>query len=362
MSWQPPDEKGFLRPSLPRRAGRWRSAKPTRKPSSATTRRSSWRPSPSAWGSTNPMCASSCITTCPKASKATTRRSGAPGATGCRRTACCSTATAMRPNSAISSSRRRATSAAAHSSTWTRSCATPRMKSPAGANRCWLILAKPTQPRNAPPATTAPPRRPFFSDITLPAQKFLSCVKRSGERFGAGHVIDILRGSKGEKVLRLEHDKLSTYGIGADLSEKQWMGLARQLVQMGYLNQDGEYRTLSLTDKSHRRAEPAHPDQRAGAGKRTPRTPARGADARPAAGNKRRPAGAPADLGQLFQRRCRDLQVHGLFQVSLSILRHARRGPGPQQHEHHQTPSPICSMHHYRSPFVTRFVMRLSAI
>jgi ATP-dependent DNA helicase RecQ len=94
--------------------------------------------------------------------------------------------------------------------------------------------------------TSAPP---VSTDITLPAQKFLSCVKRSGERFGAGHVIDILRGSRGERVLRLEHDKLSTYGIGADLSEKQWMGLARQLVQMGYLNQDGEYRTLSLSEK-----------------------------------------------------------------------------------------------------------------
>ena len=91
--------------------------------------------------------------------------------------------------------------------------------------------------------------QPTPSDITLPAQKFLSCVLRSGERFGAGHVIDILRGSRGERVLRLQHDKLSTYGIGADWSEKQWSALARQLVQMGYLNQDGEYRTLSLSEK-----------------------------------------------------------------------------------------------------------------
>ncbi|HSK88204.1 MAG TPA: DNA helicase RecQ, partial [Anaerolineales bacterium] len=91
---------------------------------------------------------------------------------------------------------------------------------------------------------------PVFIDITIPAQKFLSCVKRCGERFGAGHVIDILRGSKGERVLRLEHDKLSTYGIGLDLSEKQWMALAHQLVQQGYLIQDGEFRTLSLTPKA----------------------------------------------------------------------------------------------------------------
>jgi ATP-dependent DNA helicase RecQ len=91
---------------------------------------------------------------------------------------------------------------------------------------------------------------PVFTDITIPAQKFLSCVKRTGERFGAGHVINVLRGSKNEKVLQNEHHKLSTYGIGSDLTEKQWSGLARQLIQMGYLNQDGEYHTLSLTDKA----------------------------------------------------------------------------------------------------------------
>ncbi len=93
--------------------------------------------------------------------------------------------------------------------------------------------------------TAAPP---VLADVTIPAQKFLSCVKRTGERFGAGHVIDVLRGSKGEKVLKWEHDKLSTYGIGADLTEKQWMHLARQLLQMGYLKQEGEFRTLSLTE------------------------------------------------------------------------------------------------------------------
>jgi ATP-dependent DNA helicase RecQ len=80
-----------------------------------------------------------------------------------------------------------------------------------------------------------------------PAQKFLSCVKRADEKFGAGHIVDILLGSKNEKVLRWGHDKLSTYGIGTELTKKQWMHLARQLVSMGYLKQEGEYRTLSLT-------------------------------------------------------------------------------------------------------------------
>jgi ATP-dependent DNA helicase RecQ len=91
---------------------------------------------------------------------------------------------------------------------------------------------------------------PALEDITVPAQKFLSCVKRTGERFGAGHVADVLLGSKAGKVLQNGHDQVSTYGIGGELTRKQWMALARQLAQMGYLNQDGEYRTLSLTIKA----------------------------------------------------------------------------------------------------------------
>ncbi len=89
-----------------------------------------------------------------------------------------------------------------------------------------------------------------LDDITIPAQKFLSCVKRTGERFGAGHVVAVLRGSQNQKVLRYGHEKLSTYGIGEELTQKQWMHLARQLVQMDYLHQDGEYRVLSLTPQA----------------------------------------------------------------------------------------------------------------
>ncbi len=89
-----------------------------------------------------------------------------------------------------------------------------------------------------------------LTDVTVPAQKFLSCVKHAGEKFGAGHITDILLGSKNEKVLRWGHDKLSTYGIGGELTQKQWMHLARQLLSMGYLKQEGEYRTLGLTPKA----------------------------------------------------------------------------------------------------------------
>jgi ATP-dependent DNA helicase RecQ len=89
-----------------------------------------------------------------------------------------------------------------------------------------------------------------LTDITIFAQKFLSCVKRAEEKFGAGHITDILLGSKNEKVLRWEHDKLSTYGIGAELTRKQWMQIARQLLTMGFLKQEGEYHTLSLTPRA----------------------------------------------------------------------------------------------------------------
>ena len=89
-----------------------------------------------------------------------------------------------------------------------------------------------------------------LTDITIFAQKFLSCVKRVDEKFGAAHIVDILLGSKNEKVLRWGHNKVSTYGIGRELTKKQWMHIARQLIQTGYLKQDGEYRTLSFTVKA----------------------------------------------------------------------------------------------------------------
>ena len=89
-----------------------------------------------------------------------------------------------------------------------------------------------------------------LTDITIYAQKFLSCVKRADEKFGAGHIADILLGSKNEKVLHWEHEKLSTYGIGTELTRKQWMHIARQLLSMGYIKQEGEFHTLSLTAKA----------------------------------------------------------------------------------------------------------------
>jgi len=91
-----------------------------------------------------------------------------------------------------------------------------------------------------------------LKDITIAAQKFLSCAKRTGERFGAGHIIDVLRGSRAKKVLGFGHQHLSTYGVGQDLSKRQWFHLSRQFIQKGLMVQDMEFGSLSLTDKAWR--------------------------------------------------------------------------------------------------------------
>ncbi|HEY3309307.1 MAG TPA: DNA helicase RecQ [Desulfuromonadaceae bacterium] len=79
---------------------------------------------------------------------------------------------------------------------------------------------------------------PQCFDASEQAKKALSCVYRVGERFGARHVIDVLRGAKGQRILDLRHDRLSTYGIGADLSSEDWENIIRQLIHLGYLMQD----------------------------------------------------------------------------------------------------------------------------
>jgi ATP-dependent DNA helicase RecQ len=85
-------------------------------------------------------------------------------------------------------------------------------------------------------------------DVTIPAQKFLSCVKRTGELFGTNHIIDVLRGSQSQKVLSRNHQRLSTYNIGGEYSKKQWQFLARQFIQQGLLVQDMEHGSLKLTE------------------------------------------------------------------------------------------------------------------
>jgi ATP-dependent DNA helicase RecQ len=85
-------------------------------------------------------------------------------------------------------------------------------------------------------------------DGTIAAQKALSCVYRSGQRFGAAHVIDILRGADTAKIRQHGHASLSTYGIGNDLDAKQWRSVFRQLVAAGLLEVDVEgHGALRLT-------------------------------------------------------------------------------------------------------------------
>jgi ATP-dependent DNA helicase RecQ len=88
-------------------------------------------------------------------------------------------------------------------------------------------------------------------DATVPAQKALSAVYRTGQRFGSGHVIAVLRGEESERVLSFDHHRLSTFGIGAELDDKQWRSVFRQLLAAGLLEADAEgYGTLRLTAAS----------------------------------------------------------------------------------------------------------------
>ncbi len=92
---------------------------------------------------------------------------------------------------------------------------------------------------------------PATWDATEAARKALSCIYRfhqqGGQRFGAGHLIDVLRGKATDKVAQYRHDALSTFGIGADTSEAQWRSVLRQLIALGHLRTEGEYHTFELT-------------------------------------------------------------------------------------------------------------------
>ncbi len=93
-----------------------------------------------------------------------------------------------------------------------------------------------------------PPER---FDATEEARKALSCVYRVGQRFGIKHVVDVLRGADTERIRNLGHERLSTYGIGADRPEQEWISLIRQLIHHGYLLQDiACYSVLRLTPEA----------------------------------------------------------------------------------------------------------------
>jgi ATP-dependent DNA helicase RecQ len=88
-------------------------------------------------------------------------------------------------------------------------------------------------------------------DGTIAAQKALSCVYRTGQRFGAAHLTDILVGNPNQRILRLRHDKLKTFGAGKELSPKEWRSVYRQLLAAGMLSVNiGKISGYRLTEKS----------------------------------------------------------------------------------------------------------------
>ncbi|QOJ22019.1 MAG: DNA helicase RecQ [Gammaproteobacteria bacterium] len=92
---------------------------------------------------------------------------------------------------------------------------------------------------------------PQVWDATVEVQKALSCVYRSGQTFGAGHLIDILRGNQTERIKEWHHDRLSTFGIGKDLPESTWRAIFRQIIALGLLTVDSEsHGALHLTEAS----------------------------------------------------------------------------------------------------------------
>ena len=88
-------------------------------------------------------------------------------------------------------------------------------------------------------------------DATDAARKALSCVHRSGQRFGVNYVIDVLLGKESDRIKQFQHETLSTYGIGKELSEQEWRSVFRQLIALGYLNSDIDgHGAIKLVEKS----------------------------------------------------------------------------------------------------------------
>jgi ATP-dependent DNA helicase RecQ len=87
-----------------------------------------------------------------------------------------------------------------------------------------------------------------YQDITTEAQKFLSTILRTEQRFGQNYIVDVLRGSVAQKILGFGHDKLSVHGIGADFSKEQWGSICDRLLDLEAISIQGEYRTLIITN------------------------------------------------------------------------------------------------------------------
>jgi len=154
-----------------------------------------------------------------------------------------------------------------------------------------------------------------MADGTEEGQKVLSAVARTGGRFGAAHIVDVLCGTETEKVLRARHDRLPTFGVGAERSKQDWRSLIRQLVAAGFLRLDvGGYGGLSVTEKGAAllRGEGSfryRPDRLPGAARRT-------------RARKESTAAGPAELPPLTPDQARLLAA--LRELRLSLARERR--------------------------------------
>jgi ATP-dependent DNA helicase RecQ len=92
---------------------------------------------------------------------------------------------------------------------------------------------------------------PASIDGTIPVQQLLSCIYRTGQRFGAMHVIDVLHGDDTAKVMQWRHQELSTFGIGADRPTQEWRAIIRQCISLGFVVVDhGAFGALKLAAPS----------------------------------------------------------------------------------------------------------------
>lgn len=91
---------------------------------------------------------------------------------------------------------------------------------------------------------------PQTFDGTIATQKALSCVYRTGQRFGVHYLVDVLLGKENERILQFQHDKIKTFGVGQEYSLKEWLGIFRQIIIAGLLKVDSMgYGGVELTDK-----------------------------------------------------------------------------------------------------------------
>lgn len=97
---------------------------------------------------------------------------------------------------------------------------------------------------------SAPP--PPLTDVTIPAQKFMSCIYRTQSRFGLSYIVDVLLGSKQKRIIENGHDKVSTWGIGRELSKEDWFALSDALIYAGLVEKTGDYNVLIITENGKR--------------------------------------------------------------------------------------------------------------